>query len=174
MSKVIMIKLSLKQKIIQGAFMGVTYAFIMFLFDLGMGEKFSLLRYVIHVIFFGGIMGILLPYVTDRQIKKTLDKITIEVSEDEQVQLEDGATLKTKRISDGGKLILTDKRLAFSPRKSVLIEIPLSEITEVEKKKTLGFVNNTFVVKTNSEDYNFFVSENVRDVWVSSINNLLN
>ena len=151
--------------------MGVTYAFIMFLFDLGMGEKISFLKYVIHVVFFGGIMGLILPYITERQIKKTLDKTIIEVSEDEQVQMENGATLKTKRISDGGKLILTDKRLAFSSRKSMLVEIPLSEITEVEKKKTLGFVNNAFVVKTNSEDYNFFVYENERDVWVSSINN---
>lgn len=173
-----MVKQSLKLKIIQGIIMGVSYALIMNLFNFFWGEKFSLSETVFMAVFFGGIMGFLLPYITERQLKKFLDKNIIEISKNEQIKMENGATLKSKLYSDGGKLILTDKRLAFKPNelniKSMFVEIPLSKIIEIEKKKTLGFVNNAFIVKTNSEDYKFFVSENERDTWVSSINNLLN
>lgn len=168
---------SLKQKIIQGIIMGISYVLIMNLFNFFWGEKFSVSQTIFMAVFFGGIMGFLLPFITERYTKKMLDKVVIDVSEDEQLILESGATLKSKLYTDGGKLILTNKRLAFKPYKSFknkIVEIPLNEIIEVEKWKSLGFIHNAFKVKTNSEEYKLFVYEKERDTWISSLDNLIN
>lgn len=175
---IIMVKSSLKLKILQGIIMGISYALIMNIFNFIWGEKFSLVQTIFMAVFFGGIMGFLLPFITERQVKKMLDKVVIDISEDEQLKMEGGATLKSKLYSDGGKLILTNKRLAFKPHKmnikKTFVETPLNKIIEIEKLKTLGLIDNVFKVKTNSEEYKFIVYENERDTWVSTLNNSLN
>lgn len=160
-----MVKQSLKQKIIQAIFMGLMYASMMILFDVFSGYGFHLWKFVFHAVFFGGTMGFIIPLITEYFGKKDLDKITIILSDDEQLKMESIANFN----SDAGKIILTDKRLIFKAKESKnnTIEIPLDEITEIKKQTSLGIVNNIFKVKTSSKEYKFIVYENERDTWVS-------
>src|SRR5690554_7575128 len=60
----------------------------------------------------------------------SLNKISIDLSENEELELETAANLNSKLYADGGKLILTDKRLAFKAHdsfKNKVVEIPLRD-----------------------------------------------
>jgi len=171
------VKTSFKIKVVQAMIMGLMYALIFFALDKFWGEEFRLWKFVFHAVFFGGLVGFLVPLIKESLIKKALNKISIDLSENEELELETAANLNSKLYADGGKLILTDKRLAFKAHdsfKNKVVEIPLSEITEVEKIKTLGFIHNTFKVKTASEEYKFIVYEKERDTWVTALHNSLN
>src|SRR5690554_4851220 len=111
-----MVKSSLKLKIVQGAIIGIVYSCLLAIAYPLFGIKQPFVMHIFHAVFFGGIMGVFFPWLTDRHLQKLLDKNIIEISEDdEQLQMESGATLKFKNYREGGKLILTDKRLAFKP-----------------------------------------------------------
>ncbi len=91
-------------------------------------------------------MGFIVPFITEHFSKKDLDKIAIELFDDEQLKMESRANLN----SDTGKIILTDKRLIFKAKssKNNTVEIPLNEFTGVDKQTYLGLINNIFKVKT--------------------------
>lgn len=168
-----MVKQSLKFKIAQATLMGITYAGIMVLFARGSGEEFHLWKFIFQIVFFGGTMGFILPLITEYVNKKALDKIVVELADDEKLKLESRANLN----GGTGKIILTDRRLIFKEKdtsKNNFVDIPLNEIIEVEKHKTLGFIHNVFKVKTASKEYKFIVYENERDTWVSALHNSSN
>ncbi len=166
-------KSSLKSKFIQAFIMGLLFAVMMAVFGVVMGEKFQLWQFVFHFTFFGTIMGFLLPVITERATKKMMQKTIIALNEHEQLLFEGASTAKNTSFSTGGKLILTNKRLAFKPNKlnlkNTVIEIPLHEIMLVGKKSTFGFIHNIFTVKTKRDEFEFIVYENERAAWVSKI-----
>ena len=62
----------------------------------------------------------------------------------------------------GGSLTITDRRIIFKPHpfniQRKVVEIPLSEITDVRERKTLGIVPNGILVTTKSgAKYKFVV-----------------
>lgn len=150
----------------------------MALFGYIWGEKFNTCQFIFNATFFGFFMGILFPVITKIATDKVLKKTNIELNNDEQFIFEGASTLKGRSLSAGGKLILTNKRLAFKPHKlnskKTFIEIPLKEITKVKQHNTLGFVHNIFIIQKANEEFKFYVAENERDVWVSKISNFLN
>lgn len=166
-------KSSLKSKFIQSVMMGLSFAATMSVFGVVTGEKIQLWQFVFHFTFFGAIMGFLLPVITERATKKMMQQTTIALNEHEQLLFEGASTAKSSSFSTGGKLILTNKRLAFRPHKlnlkNTFIEITLHEIVQVDKKSTLGFIHNIFTVKTKRDEFKFIVYENEQAVWVSKI-----
>lgn len=168
-----MVKTSFKQKIIQAILFGFMYAMLMGFFDKASTGEFDTIKFLLHGLFFGVFMGFVLPMVTEYFNKKTLNKIVIELADDEKLKLESRANLN----GGTGKIILTDRRLIFKEKdtsKNNFVDIPLNEIIEVEKHKTLGFIHNVFKVKTASKEYKFIVYENERDTWVSALHNSSN
>lgn len=166
-----MVKTSFKQKIIQSIMFGFTYAMLMFFFDKASTGKFDSTKFLLHGLFFGVFMGFVLPMITEYFNKKTLNKIVVELSDDEKIKIESRANLN----GGTGKIILTDKRLIFREKdssKNNFVEISLDQITEVQKKRTLAFINNIFIIRTDSKTYKFIVYENERNIWVSKINDL--
>jgi GRAM domain len=172
-----MVKLNLKLMIIQTVLQGLFFAVFMAVFGYFMGEKFNIKLFVFHATFFGLFMGILFPIIVEILTKRILEKNIISIEKDENLVYESGSTLKCKSFSAGGKLILTNKRIAFKPNKlnskKVFVEILLNEITTVEPKNTLGFIHNIFIVKTKNEELKFYVGENDRDTWVTKIKNFI-
>lgn len=164
-------KMSLKLKIVQAVILGLTFGGILFLFGFILDEKFNIGQFIFQATFFGVFMGILFPVITQIQTKKILKKTIINLNEDEQLVYEGASTLKSKFFSSGGKLVLTNKRLAFKTHKlnfkNTFVEIPLNEITKVGQQDTLGFINNTFMIQKANEEFKFIVYENERDAWVS-------
>lgn len=166
-----MVKTSFKQKIIQAILSGLTFATLMGLFEKTSTGEFDSIKFIVNGLFFGVFIGFVLPMITEYFNKKTLNKIVIELSDDEKIKLESRANLN----GGTGKIILTDKRLIFREKdssKNNFVEISLDQITEVQKKRTLAFINNIFIIRTDSKTYKFIVYENERNIWVSKINDL--
>jgi hypothetical protein len=164
-----MIKTSFKQKIIQSIMFGFTYAMLMVFFDKASTGEFDSTKFLLHGLFFGVFMGFVLPMITEYFNKKTLNKIVVELSDDEKIKIESRANLN----GGTGKIVLTNKRLIFKEKdssKNNFVEIPLHQIIEVQKKRTLAFIDNIFIIRTDSKTYEFIVYENERNLWVSKIN----
>ncbi len=86
------------------------------------------------------------------------------------IKLDEGENLITERFANlfkgieavGGRMKVTDKRIIFEPHPINIqrgdVEIPLSEITEVRERSTLGIVPNGISIITKSrEEYKFVV-----------------
>lgn len=172
-----MVKLNLKLIVIQTVLQGLFFALFMTVFGYLMGEKFNVKLFVFHATFFGLFMGVVFPIIVEILTKRILKKNVINIEKDEIPIYESGSTLKSKSFSAGGKLIVTNKRIAFKPNKlnskKVFVEIPLNEITTIEPKNTLGFIHNIFIIKTKNDELKFYVAENERNVWVSKIKNAI-
>jgi hypothetical protein len=69
----------------------------------------------------------------------------------------------------GGKLYLTDKRLVFKSHKLNIqnhqLSIPLTEVKNVDRYKTLGVVNNGLSITTTNNITEKFVVEKIND-WI--------
>lgn len=168
-----MVKTSFKQKIIQAILFGFMYAMLMGFFDKASTGEFDTIKFLLHGLFFGVFMGFVFPMITEYFNKKTLNKIVIELADDEKIKLESRANLN----GGTGKIVLTNKRLIFKEKDSFrnkFIEIPLHQIIEVQTKKSLGIINNIFIIRTDSKTYEFVVYENERNLWVSVLHNSLN
>lgn len=164
-----MIKTSFKQKIIQSILFGFTYALLLGLFEKASEGEISTNKFLFYGFFFGISMAFVLPFVAERFSKKQMDKIKIDINEDEKIDLESRANLN----GGIGKIVLTNQRIVFKEKgtsQNNFVEIPLHQVVEIETKKSLGLINNIFVVKTPFKNYNFIVYENERNLWVSKIN----
>lgn len=167
-----MVKTSFKQKIIQSFLFGFTYAMLMGFFEKASTGEISTAKFLFHGFFFGISMAFVLPFVTERFSKKQMDKIKIDINEDEKIDLESQANLN----GGIGKIVLTNQRLIFKEKgtsKNNFVEIPLNQIIEVQARKSLGIINNILIVKTEAKTYSFVMYENERNLWVSKINNLV-
>jgi len=151
---------------------GFTYAMLMGFFDKASTGEISTIKFLFHGLSFGIIMGFLVPFMTERYYKKQMDKIKIDINEDEKIELESQANLN----GGVGKILLTNQRIIFKEKdsfKNNFVEISLDQIIEVQTKKTLGIFNNIFTLRTETKSYDFVMYENERNLWVSKINNIV-
>ena len=167
-----MVKSSFKQKVIQSIIFGFTYAMMMALFEKSTSGEINILKFLISGLFFGIIMGFIVPMISDYFNKKALSAIQVELNDNEKVLLESRANFN-RGI---GKIILTNERLLYVEKDklaSQYIEILNHNIKEVKPKSTIGFIHNKFIVTTESRNYEFIVYENERNLWVTSISNTI-
>ncbi|MDF1698062.1 MAG: hypothetical protein P1U56_19600 [Saprospiraceae bacterium] len=75
----------------------------------------------------------------------------------------------------GGTLYLMADHLRFEPHRINIQgqteEIPLKDILEINKAESLGFIPNSFILKTHLRDYKFVVKK--RNYWVDAIREAL-
>lgn len=167
-----MVKTSFKQKIIQSFLFGFTYAMLMGFFEKASTGEISTAKFLFNGFFFGISMAFVLPFVTERFSKKQMDKIKIDINEDEKIDLESQANLN----GGIGKIVLTNQRIIFKEKgtsQNNFVEIPLHQVVEIETKKSLGLINNIFIIKTPFKNYEFVVYENERNLWVSKISDVV-
>lgn len=104
-----------------------------------------------------------------------MNKIDIEIDEEEEIQHEGPANLFRGVEGVGGKLLLTDKRLIFKSHQLNIqageTRILLEDIQETSPRKTAKlFQNGMRVLDKAGEHFDFVVYE--RDNWLSKINAL--
>lgn len=127
-------------------------------------------------LFAGAIAGFLFGWLMGKfESSKFVNKATkIELDTDEKLIFQTSANHFKGIEPVGGKLYLTDKRLIFKSHKLNIqnheLTINLSDITEVQKNKTLRLINNGLVIKTTQRmTEKFVVDLDEVDKWLSEL-----
>lgn len=118
---------------------------------------------VLSGVLFGSLTGLF-------SNSKFVTKATkIETGPDENVLFETPANHCKGIEAVGGKLYLTNKRLVFKSHKLNIqnheLSIPLNEIKDAGRHKTLGIVNNGLTITTIDDNTEKFVVEQVEN-WI--------
>lgn len=174
----IMIKLNWKSRIVSAILSGLLFVGIMCLMDYLLdGEFQSLNSYLFQGTFFGIFMGIGFPYVTQkfgaRFTSKIGKNIKLELTQDENIEIEGPANLFRGMEGVGGKLFLTNKKVVFKSHKINIqkgqTDLLYENITEIIKRKTARLIDNGIRIKTNDgNEFDFVVNE--REKWIEKLN----
>jgi hypothetical protein len=122
----------------------------------------------------GAIAGVLFGWLTGYFFKSNFVKnaTKIETEPDETVLLETAANHFKGVEAVGGKLHLTNKRLVFKSHKLNVqnheYSLPVENVKNVERFRTLGLVNNGLLIVTNDNLKEKFVVEHVKE-WVNQL-----
>jgi hypothetical protein len=166
-------KIPFRYKISFALFSGLVFALLNSLITyFFLEEDISISRFVFNLIFFGFVFGFGYLFLMKRLTDKLMQKINIDLNEDETEQYEGPANLFRGIEGVGGKLLLTDKRLIFKSHQlniqSGETQYLLKDIKEVVPRKTAKlFQNGIRVVTESGENLDFVLYE--RDFWVSKI-----
>ena len=173
-----MIKLNWKFKVVLAILTGLLFAGSLCLKDYWMyGDFQSMNSYLFQGIFFGVVMGIGSTYATQKFGKRFASKlgknITPELTQDEQIEIEGPASLFRGMEAVGGKLFLTNKKVAFKSHKINIqkgqTNISYENIKEIIQRKTAKLIDNGIRIKTNDgEEFDFVVNE--REKWIEKLN----
>jgi hypothetical protein len=173
-----MIKLNWKFTVVSSILTGFLFVGIICLMDYWMDGDFqSLNSYLFQGIFFGVFLGIGFPYVTQkfgkRFTSKIGKKITLGLTQDEQIEIEGPANLFRGMEGVGGKLFLTNKKVVFKSHKTNIqkrqTDINYKNIKEITERKTAKLIDNGIRIKTNDgEKFDFVVNE--REKWIEKLN----
>ena len=173
-----MIKLNWKFRIVSAILTGLLFVGILCLMDYLLdGEFQSLNSYLFQGTFFGIFMGIGFPYVTQkfgtRFTSKLGKNIKPELSQDEIIEIEGPANLFLGIEGVGGKLFLTNKKVAFKSHKINIqkgqTDIAYENISEIIERKTAKLIDNGIRIKTNNgNEFDFVVNE--REKWIEKLN----
>jgi hypothetical protein len=129
-------------------------------------------------LFAGSISGLLFGWFLGKfsSSKFVRDATKIDISADELI-FETPANHFKGIEAVGGKLVLTDKRLIFKSHRLNIqnhqLTINLSDVTQVDKYKTLGLVNNGLSIQITRQTTEKFVVEKI-DEWLSHLNGTKN
>lgn len=165
------------EKVKSGLYFGITMTIFFILQDLWTHDNLSVKNITITIVsgLFGGtVAGLLFGWLMGRFANsKFLAQTTkIATSEEETIILETGANHFKGAEAVGGKLYLTNKRLVFKSHKFNIqnyeLSIPLSDIYNIAKYKTLGLVNNGLSVTTANNKLEKFVVQQI-DEWINQL-----
>ena len=158
-----------KGRIIFAITSGLGFAMVLYLFDLLGTEKIqTTFGLIFQGVFFGIFFGLGFPYISEkvggRFASKLGQKISPELSENENIEVEIPANLFRGIEGVGGKLFLTNKKLIFKSHKLNIqtgqTNIDYAEITDVIKRKTAKIANNGIRIKIKSgKEFDFVVNE---------------
>ena len=154
------IDLSWKQIIILMFFTSLVYGIVIYFLNTNVSLESAILQGVI----FGVLFVLLFPWILKKIIGKRIDTIVPELIENEKVEEEIFANLFKGIEGVGGKIFLTNKRLIFNSH-SLNIQkgqtnLHYSEISSVEKRKTMKIINNGIkILTTKGEEYCFVVND---------------
>jgi hypothetical protein len=122
----------------------------------------------------GGLSGLLSSWLLARFLKSKFvaDGTKMKPEPGETVLFETPANHLKGIKGAGGKLYVTDRRLLFKPHKlnveNHVFELGLTEIKNVSRYKTLGFVDNGLSIATIDNTTERFVVEQV-DQWIKHL-----
>ena len=133
-------------------------------------STYAITRAIITGVITGMLSGFIFGFIIHWFSKSSfLNKSTkIETDRDERILFESAANHFKGIEGVGGKLYLTNKRLIFKSHKLNIqnhqLAIPLADISEIGRYKTLGLVNNGLTVSTIHHATERFVVEDA-DLW---------
>ncbi|MDN5215134.1 GRAM domain-containing protein [Fulvivirgaceae bacterium BMA12] len=169
--------ISLKHKVIFSLISGFTFAILNSLTNYFFLDKgFSWGIFSSNLIFFGLFFGLTFLWFMKRQTNRLMEKIQIQLKDQEEIKHEGPANLFRGIEGVGGKLLLTDQRLIFKSHKMNIqsgeTQLLLDEIKQATPRKTAKLFQNGIQILTNAgENFDFVVYE--RDNWLAKINALL-
>ncbi|MEL7004614.1 MAG: hypothetical protein AAFN93_18045 [Bacteroidota bacterium] len=139
--------ISLKDKLLFSLISGVTFgvlnSFTAYFF---LEKDFSWGLFAFNILFFGIFFGFGYLFLMKKFTKKLMNKIDIEIDEEEEIQHEGPANLFRGVEGVGGKLLLTDKRLIFKSHQLNIqageTRILLEDIQETSPRKTAKLFQN--------------------------------
>lgn len=172
------IKRSWKFKVTQVIIYILMFVGLLLIKDYFFEKEFqSIVKYLLQGIFFGFFMGILHPYLMGKFGKgitsSVLKTIQLELTENEEIEIEGPANLFRGMEAVGGKLVLTTKRLIFKSHKLNIqrgeTHIEYREIENIKERKTMKLIDNGIRVKTvEGKEFDFVVNE--REKWIDKLN----
>jgi len=120
----------------------------------------------------GFVAGIAFAFGIRYMASRLFKKISIQLTESEEVLKEGGATHLKGKEGVGGKLVLTDKRLIFKSHNLNIQkheqEFHFNDIKSLAQAKSLFILNNRLVLELlNKELHKFIVDE--PELWVKEI-----
>jgi hypothetical protein len=170
MKKNFKIDLSWKQRIIAMFFIALIYGIVTYFLNANGSLETAILQGVI----FGALFILLFPWTLKKMTGKRIDTSIPELLKNEKVEEEIFANLFRGIEIVGGKIFLTNQRLIF---KSYSLNIQkgqtnliYSEISSVEKRKTMKIINNGMKIITNKgQEYCFVVNDRESQIQKISI-----
>jgi hypothetical protein len=159
-------KRSLKAGIVFGTFMSAWFIFSSVVIDkqdIVPGILTGLVLGLLSAVFFGATMH----WFT----KKTDKVVQINLLPGERLLFQTRANHFKGMEAVGGKLTLTDQRLVFKSHylniQAHLFSIPLQNIENAQRYKSIGIINNGLKLIVNGEEERFVVDK--ADEWVSRL-----
>lgn len=128
---------------------------------------------IISALAAGAIAGFLFAWLIGlfAKSKAVNESAKIETDEGESILFQTGANHFKGMEGVGGKLFLTNKRLIFKSHKFNIqnhqLQINLTDITNVSRRKTMGIINNGLMV-THHDKQEKFVVENAEE-WMKQL-----
>ena len=118
----------------------------------------------------GSLFGLIIGWFKSSKFVSTTTKI--ETEPDENILFQTFANHFKGAEGVGGRLYLTNKRLVFKSHKLNIqnheLAINLTEITNINRYKKLGFINNGLTIISNDNKVNKFVVEQASE-WTKKI-----
>ncbi len=158
-----------KSKIKAGLIFGMVMALFFILGNVMTHDNLTTKNLIMLIVtgLFGGVLaallfGWLIGLLANSKLLTQGAKINTEAGE--TILFETGANHFKGAEAVGGKLYLTNKRLVFKSHKFNIqnheLSISLSAINKVDKRKTLGLINNSLSITTaNSKTEKFVVQQ---------------
>jgi hypothetical protein len=164
-----------KTKIKAGLFFGIAMTVFYILQDLLTHPNLTIKDITISVVsglFGGALSGLLFGWLTGLFANILTKSIKIQTEAGETILFETGANHFKGAEGVGGKLYLTNKRLAFKSHKFNIqnheFSISLLDIDKIDRYKTLGLVDNGLSVQTIDNKTEKFVVQKI-DEWLSQL-----
>lgn len=157
-----------QSKIQAGLGFGACMAIIYIIFDLVGTEELttgSVLISILSGIIGGAVAGLLFPWLAGILLNMNYIKRSIEIKTlaDENIVFHTSANHIMGMEGVGGKLYLTNKRLVFKSHNLNIqkheLSIPLEEILQVNRYKSLGIINKGLIVTLSSGKEEKFIVE---------------
>lgn len=124
---------------------------------------------IIPGIISGFLFGLLTGWFASSKSVTSATKIDLHAGED--IVFQTGANHFKGMEGVGGRLYLTNKRLAFKSHKLNVqiheLSIPLTDVLQVERYKSLGLINNGLAVTTHVRTEKFVVE--TPEVWLEKL-----
>ena len=171
--KKIKLELTWKQKGCMLFSTTIGYGLILFVLNSNQNIEEIAIQAVFYGVFITLFFIFLFPWFMKKLVGNRIENIHPELLENEKVEEEIVANLFRGIEGVGGKIFLTNQRLIFKSH-SLNIQkgqtnIDYSEISSVEKRKTMKIINNGIKILTNKDqEYCFVVND--RESQIQKIN----
>ncbi len=137
----------------------------------------NIFRAIITGLLSGALSGLLFGWLIGLFVKSkgVTESTKIETEPGETILFQSGANHFKGMEGVGGKLYLTNKRIIFKSHKYNIqnhaLSIPVSNIANVTREKTLGIINNVILITCLGKKEKFVVQQAAE--WEKHLNNSL-
>jgi len=167
----------MNKKVKSGLIFGIPMAILLILQSLLTKGNLTTKDYIISIssgVLTGAIFGFLFVWLTGKLGNSKLYNTAaeIDIQQDESMVFQTPASHYKGIEAVGGILYLTNKRLVFKSHKLNIqnheLSIKLSDIKQVSRYKSIGFINNGLIIQTIQQTNDSFIVEKAAE-WISHL-----